>query len=287
MRKIYIVIFLILNLTAIAFFNPMQFMPKFSQNKYLNLSQLMNDYQPNFERERRIVSQIEDSIIDGEVNWLKSNQGDIFSIYTEADIDKDKPKGGLIILHSRGFHSNWETVIRPLRVGLAESGWDTLSVQMPVLEKDAKYYDYVPILPFARARIQAAIDFYKQKGINNIVLVAHACGAHMTQDFIDKFGIKDISAFVGIGMGATDYKQKNLYPIILTLIDKNIPILDVLAQHDYPGVLRLATIRNEAFQIMQNPKNKQVIIPNTDHYYSSDKATNAMLTSVGLWLDNL
>jgi hypothetical protein len=58
--------------------------------------------------------------------------------------------------------------IKPLRTGLTEKGWHTLSVQMPVLGKEAKYYDYVPIFPYSHERIDAAINFYKAKGIDNI-----------------------------------------------------------------------------------------------------------------------
>lgn len=289
-RKIIGLVFLLQSCLVWSFFNPMQIakdISGFDQSKYINLTQLLNKYQPDFAREKRIVSQIEDSIIDGDAEWLKTKQGDIFSIYTEADNDDDKPKGGLIILHSRGFHPNWDTVIKPLRVNLAERGWDTLAVQMPVLDKSAKYYDYVAIFPFARDRITAAIDFYHKKGIKKIILIAHACGSHMAQDFIDKYSVKDIDAFVGIGIGATDYKQKNISPIILSLLDKEIPVLDVVAQYDYPGVLRLASVRREALTLMKNPKNKQIIIPNSGHYYEGDKPTKAMVGSIAYWLDDL
>ena len=250
-----------------------------------DLAALIKKYKPDITRENRIITQIEDSVVEGDVEWLKTNGRQIFSIYTESE--SEKAKGGVIILHSRGQHANWQSVVKPLRVGLAEQSWHTLSVQMPVLGKKAKYYDYVLILPYARTRIQAAIDFYKQKGIKNIVLVAHACGAHMARDFLDRYGTQDLSAFIGIGMGATDYKQKVFHPMILTLLDKKIPILDVIAQHDFLGVLRFANIRKEAFKVMNNPKNKQVIVPNAGHYYQEEKTTTAMVNSIASWLDGL
>jgi hypothetical protein len=37
-------------------------------------------------------------------------------------------------------------------------------------------------------RIDAAINFYKAKGIDNIVLIAHGCGAHMSMSYLDKYG---------------------------------------------------------------------------------------------------
>lgn len=253
----------------------------------IKLKEFVAKYQPDFKREKRIVSQIEDSVIDGDVVWLKGkgDSKDVFSIYTESE--EDKAKGGVIVLHSRGLHANWETVVKPIRVGLSERGWHTLSVQMPVLDKAAKYYDYVSILPYSRTRIQAGIDFYQKQGIKKIVLIAHACGSHMAQDYIARYGTKDLFAFVGVGMGATDYRQKSIAPIILTLLDKDLPILDVVAQHDYPGVLRLANIRKAAFKTMKNPMNKQVVISNSEHYYQGDKASNAMVGSIAHWLEGL
>ena len=66
----------------------------------------------------------------------------------------------------------------------------------------------MPIFPYSHKRIDVAINFYKKQGIENIVLIAHGCGAHMSTSYIDKYGDSKIKAFVGIGMGATDYKQK-------------------------------------------------------------------------------
>jgi vancomycin permeability regulator SanA len=37
---------------------------------------------------------------------------------------------------------------------------------MPVLGKEAKYYDYVPIFPYSHERIDAAINFYKANSPN-------------------------------------------------------------------------------------------------------------------------
>ena len=43
----------------------------------------------------------------------------------------------MIVIHGIGIHPNWETIVKPLRVQLAAKGWNTLSLQMPVLANDA------------------------------------------------------------------------------------------------------------------------------------------------------
>lgn len=285
MNKIITLILLVFTLNTQAFFQFPSINFNLNDDKYQNFAELLDKYQPDFAREERIINQIEDSVIDGDVEYLKVGNKEIFAIYTQSE--EDKSKGGVIILHSRGYHANWDTVIRPLRVGLTTKGWDTLSVQMPVMAKNTKYYDYVPIFPYAQSRIKAAIDFYKDKDVKKIVVIAHACGAFMARYFIDQNGTNDLSAFVGIGMGATDYKQKAINPIILTLFNTNIPILDVVAQYDFPGVLRFAKVRAEAFTAMNNPKNRQIIIPQANHYYTQPSKSELMLTAVAKWLDTI
>ena len=103
--------------------------------------------EPDYARETRLANQIVDMILDGDPVWLEADAHEFLSIYTEAD----EPRAAVLILHGRGFHPDWADAVNPLRVGLVEHGYSTLSLQMPVLDKEAKYYDYVPIFDFAHA----------------------------------------------------------------------------------------------------------------------------------------
>lgn len=240
--------------------------------------------QPDFNRERRIVNEIEDSIMEGDVEPLVLRNGNrIFSIYTESETDK--AKGGVIIMHNRGYHANWETVVKPLRIDLSKKGWNTLSIQMPVLNKSAKYYDYVPIFAYAHPRIQAAISFLKSQGIKKIILIGHGCGVHMSMDYIAKYSDKEIDGFVGIGMGATDYKQKMKHP--LPLSEMSVPILDIYGENDFSGVKRLAKQRSQSFARFSHSKTKQMIVKGAGHYYKKPKAEKELLIKISTWLDKL
>jgi hypothetical protein len=199
--------------------------------------------------------------------------------------DTDAPKGGVIILHSRGYHANWASVIKPLRVGMADKGWHSLSVQMPVLDKNATYYDYVPIFPYAHERIEAAIDFYKQRGIDNIILISHGCGAHMSMSYFDKYGDDKINAYVGIGMGATDYKQKVIKRFPLDIMLR--PVLDVYGEKDFPGVVRLSESRKALMDISGNKKNSQKVIKGADHYYKENGTDQVLTDTIDTWLVGL
>ena len=284
-----LILAIVLSLSQITFALPFNLpeLPKFGDFDPNSLRQFFNEFtdaKPDFERETRMVNEIEDSVMDGDVEYLPlKNDKEVFSIYMESDVDV--PKGGVIILHSRGYHANWSSTIKPLRIGLAEKGWHTLSVQMPVLDKNAKYYDYVPIFPYAHERIDAALSFFKQRGIDNVVLIGHGCGAHMSMSYIDKYGDEKISAYIGIGMGATDYKQKIVKQFPL---DKMLtPVLDVFAENDFPGVIRLSESRQDLMDIAANAKSAQMVIKGADHYYKENGTAQALTNTIDAWLSGL
>jgi alpha/beta superfamily hydrolase len=235
----------------------------------------------DLEREQRIHDQIVDAIFDGEPMMLSAAGHDFLAIHMQSEADERK--GAAIILHGRGLHPNQDNVVQPLRIGLTERGWDTLALQMPVLGKEAKYYDYVPILPESYPRLEAAIRYLKEQGVKRIVLIAHSCGAHMAMSWINKVGDSSIDAYVGIGMGATDYKQPMRKPF--PLAQMKVPLLDVYGSQEYPAVLKMAPERKAMLDQAGNPQSAQRIIDGADHYFGGHN--EALVEAVGEWLDGL
>lgn len=238
-------------------------------------------YAGDIAREKRLASEIVDTIIDGEAVYLKSNAHDVLSIYMESE--NTEAKGAAIILHGRGYHPDWKDVAHPLRAGLPDRGWHTLSVQMPVLHKQAKYYDYVPIFPESFPRIEAAIKFLKEKDIDNIILIAHSCSVHMSMAWFEQSHNKDIKAYIGISMGATDYKQPMKKPFPFEQL--SIPILDIYGDHDYPAVTKNAAKRISQIKQAGNKKSAQRLVKDADHYFT-DKG-DILLEEITQWLEAL
>lgn len=234
----------------------------------------------DLEREKRLRAEIQDAIMDGDPEDIMVNGKSVLGIYTDAG---SSPKGAVIILHGRGFHPDWVDVVQPLRVGLIEKGWSTLSLQMPVLDKKAKYYDYVPVFPEAVPRIDAAIKFLQARAIKNIVIVAHSCGAHMAMHWFKQRGDKEISAFVGLGMGATDYKQPMKEPFPLASV--KVPVLDAYGSDEFPGVLKMVPERAKLIKQAGNPKSKQMVVEGANHYFEGKG--QPLLRVVADWLDTL
>ena len=235
----------------------------------------------DLEREQRLADQIVDVIFEGEPIELDADGQRFFAIHTETD--REPARGAALILHGRGYHPDWEQVANPLRVGLTGHGWNTLSLQMPVLDKQAKYYDYEPVFPEAIPRIEAGIRYLKEQGNDTIVLIAHSCGVHMSMAWVREHGDQGIDAYIGIGMGATDYKQPMRAPFPLEKLQ--VPVLDLYGALDYPAVQRGAAERWQAIQQAGNSKSKQLILEEGDHYMNEQN--EALLDAVNAWLETL
>lgn len=235
--------------------------------------------EPDFAREARLADEIVDVILDGDPEWLQADGREFLSIYTAAD----ESRAAVVILHGRGFHPDWADTVNPLRVDLVEHGYSTLSLQMPVLAKDAKYYDYISIFNHAHARIEAGIKFLRDDGHKKVVLLAHSCGAHMALDWIRSSGDKTIDAFIGLGMGATDYRQPmhESFP----LARMHVPVLDLYGAQEFPAVVRLAPSRKAMIEKAGNTKSRQQLLPGANHYFTDQG--DPLVAAVANWLDQL
>ncbi|KAA3624509.1 MAG: DUF3530 family protein [Proteobacteria bacterium] len=231
----------------------------------------------DLERERRLGEEMSANLFDGDVVEISVGERNFLAAY----IARESPKGAVVLLHGRGFHPDWPDVAGPLRVALAEAGWSTLSLQMPVLGRDATYYDYLPTFDAAGQRIDAGIRFVRERIDGPVVLLAHSCGAHMAMHWIGRHGDAAIDAFIGAGMGATDYGQDLVEPFPLERI--GVPLLDVLGSNEYERVLALAEQRAKFLEHHGHRDSRQVFVNGADHYF---KGRNAELADAVIdWLE--
>lgn len=233
----------------------------------------------DFEREKRLEDQTLAALFTGEPVYLSIPGHEFLALETEAEGDT---KGAVVLMHGRGYGPDSEIVVGPLREALAENGWHTLSIQLPVLEKGAKYYDYVDVFPEARLRINAALEHLEASEYSKIIFIAHSCGVHMSMDWLQHHGDDAIDAYVGLGMGATDYKQPMKAPF--PFAQMSIPILDVYGDADYPAVVSKADQRLMHFKHTSD-KSRQVVIEQADHEFSDH--TEDLIETVSQWLDML
>ncbi|NOX75220.1 MAG: alpha/beta fold hydrolase [Gammaproteobacteria bacterium] len=230
-------------------------------------------------KEQRWAAQIRDGLLTGEVRTLAANGREFLAIYTP--VPGYKIRGGVVLLHGMGAHPDWPDVISPLRRELPESGWATLSLQLPVLPNDARPEEYLALFPEASARIDAGIKQLQQLGIKNIVIVGHSLGAAMAAHFLAEKpqGYVALRAFVGIGMSSWPGAAADA-PAALAKI--TLPVLDLYGSQDLTGVLGSAKARARAAREANNRDYRQVKIPGADHFFRGLDST--LVKRVASWL---
>ena len=227
----------------------------------------------DLEKEQRWREQVEDSIMDGEAVDLVVEGREIFAIYMEAEDGSDK---GMIVVHGTGIHPNWQQVVQPIRVEMAAHGWNTLSIQMPILHNEAQYEEYVALYPEVPPRLRAAEAFLKDRGIQTLLIAAHSQGATMSSYYLSRHP-SDVKGLIAIGMGAT---QKDSHINSAQSLKKiTIPILDLYGDDDLPGVLDTVDARTESSA--HNVQYSQQMIKDANHFF--DGMDDELVSAVAGW----
>lgn len=221
---------------------------------------------PDYAKEARWASFIEDGLMDGDVVLLKANDHEFLAIYTESESDT---KQTAVIVHGLGVHPDWPQVIQPLRVALTERGFNTLSIQMPVLENGVGSDGYAPLLVDADNRINSAVNYLTAQGLEANVLIAHSLGSVMSTHYLAN-NANPFKRYVGIGMPKTTAQY-------LSNID--IPVLDLYGNDDIPPVLN--GIKLKAQQSKHNSNYTQIEV-GADHFFN-DK-NDLLIDTISTWL---
>ncbi len=209
----------------------------------------------DYERERRWAAEVVPGLVVGDAVRLKLPGGrDFLGITTEP---QTKPaRGAILLLHGMGVHPD-HGVIGALRVSLADAGYATLSIQMPVLAADASAEDYLPALfPEALWRIRAGARWLQDQGYLNSILLCHSMGCRMANVYYEETTDAPFAAWVVLGIAGPFGRLGNV----------RVPVLDVSGDADLPAVLRDDWRRRLALNAI--PGSEQRAIPGADHYYT-------------------
>ncbi|MGD8934076.1 MAG: alpha/beta fold hydrolase [Gammaproteobacteria bacterium] len=228
-------------------------------------------------KEKRWADQVVDAILDGEAIWLNDGTSDFLGIYTEAEEDKGR---AVIIMHGTGIHPDWQQVIKPLRVGLIEHNWNTLSIQMPILPNEAEYSEYAPLFDEVAPRIDAAIQYLKDNGSEEIVLIGHSLGGSMATYYLST-SKQDVNGFIAIGMDT--YADDPRMDIMKGLEKITVPVLDLYGDEDLEGVLNSVEARAAAAKKAGNLSYTQIEIKGSNHFF--DGKEDELVETVADWLE--
>jgi pimeloyl-ACP methyl ester carboxylesterase len=162
---------------------------------------------------------------------------------------------------------------------MATRGWNTLSIQMPILPNEATYEEYVPLYPEVPPRLQAAEDFLISQGIKDIVIVAHSQGATMSAYYLSRHD-HQVRGFVAIGMQASQPDPAINAANSLKLI--RIPVLDLYGSEDLAEVLNTIQLRKDA--AAQNTGYKQKMVKGADHFFVTKNTP--LIETIDEWLNS-
>lgn len=220
---------------------------------------------PDDAREDRWAQQVAPQVVVGDVMWLATPQrAKILALYTEAPA----AKGGVIIVHGLGVHPDWG-LNGALRTALADRGFTTLSVQMPVLGAEATREQYRALYGIAGDRITAALGVLHGHGLAKVAIVSHSLGAGMVDAWLAAQDATSVTAWVPIGM-LVDFARA-----------PREPVLDIVAVDDFPEVLTGVKLR--APRLPRDRCSRVVSVPGTNHYFES--ATDALVAAIVPFLD--
>jgi alpha-beta hydrolase superfamily lysophospholipase len=232
------------------------------------LSAVTSAATPDYPREQRLATDVVSQIVAGETVWLSlPARPRVLAIYS---VPRGTPKGAVILIH--GLGANPESApIGALRTALADRGYATLAVQMPVLAEDALPESYRDLLGDAGDRIAIAIAWLHAKGFAKVAIVSHSFGATMTDAYLARRDVMPPTAWISVGM-LVDF----------TALPR-APVLDVVAERDLPRVLAASKLRMP--HLPHDGCSKPLSIADTNHLMNG--ATTPLADAIAAFIDRV
>ena len=245
-------------------------------------SQLGYAFAADIDREKHIAESIKDSIVVGDVLMLTSNSTEFIGL---LNVDHSHTNRGLaIILHGMGSNPNAPQIIAPLRDRLAELGWITLAIQLPLAPTGATIDDYLALINESSPRIQAAVDYSRNTYPSlPCVIVAHSLGAVMATQYLSmqEKSVCRAAVMIGLPTLASDLPEAQS----LSLLKKiSLPVLDIYGSQDLDSVKKMASSRAAAIT-GNNPLSRQVEIIGADHTFTG--LDSSLTSPIHSWLSQV
>ncbi len=207
----------------------------------------------DYAREKRWADQVVPSLVAGEAVWLEAPRTERF---LGLLIEPPSPKGAIILAHGLGVHPDYG-LVGELRVRLADAGYTTLSVQMPILAADASAARYPVLFWEADARFAGALTFLRRKKYDRIVLLSHSMGTRMANHYVSAHPQLPLAGWIALSVSNGEF---------VSWKRPKFPVYDVYAERDFDVVLQGAPKRAALLRRMRG--SSQTMVFGTDHYFA-------------------
>lgn len=214
----------------------------------------------DFEREKRWSEEIVPALVVGDAVWLSGpGERKFLGLHTETR----GARVAVLLVHGVGVHPDFG-VIGTLRASLADAGYTTLAIQMPVQRSDAGLNDYFPaVFPNAVERIRSAARWLQGRGATRIVLLSHSMGSWMSNVYYEQTTDSPFAAWICMGLTGGYGNMRNV----------KVPVLDLYGENDLPSVLRADWRRRATVALIDG--SRQSRIAGADHHYAGKESALA------------
>lgn len=234
----------------------------------------------NLEREQSWAEEIVDLIVVGEPVWLQNRGHRFLGLYTPP---ARGGRTGVILAHGRGVHPAWGIIDR-LRSDLADAGYHTLSLQMPILAADAPMGNYGQTFPEAFERLDAGIRYLRmQKRVDRVILLGHSSGAIAVVGHAAKHPRAEVAGVVAIGLSTYPNTIDIMQPPLI-LGQVRVPMLDIYGGSDLQEVLSYTRQRRDAART-GNFSYTSRMVPGADHFFTDHYPE--LIAEITRWLQPL
>jgi len=184
-------------------------------------------------------------------------------------------------LHGMNSNPNAPQIIHPLRSQLAEKGWVTASIQLPLAAVDASINDNLTLIKESYPRIRATLSHMHENFQNRpCVLIAHSLGAIMATSFLaeQKELACDALVLIGLPKLTSELPEANSNKLLKKI---GIPTLDIYGSQDLDNVKSMAATR-KLILMKTNTLNRQIEISGADHAFNGLDET--LVLAIHGWL---
>ncbi len=229
-------------------------------------------------REQQLADRLVTRIEQGEPVRLEADGREFLALH--QPVFGALPRHAVLLVHNMGGHPDWPEVVSPLRTGLPEAGWSTLSLQMPLLAPRALADDYGRTVNEAVRRIASGVGFLRRQGYACVVLAGYGFGASEALAYLAQQ--EDADGLITVSVLAREFLQPSIdLPSLLARI--RMPVLDIYGREDFPEVIEQAHDRRTAVKNNGTAEYEQRVIDGADHYFTD--RDRQLVDTVVAWLD--